>query len=110
MAITINIYYSGVNGNAKKFAEEMLSSGVVSDIRAEDGNIRYEYFFPMKDEETVLLIDSWKDQHSIDLHHASPMMARITELREKYDLHMKVERYISDDSGVPEADKDFIKE
>lgn len=110
MAITINIYYSGVNGNAKKFAEEMLSSGVVSDIRAEDGNIRYEYFFPMKDEETVLLIDSWKDQHSIDLHHASPMMARITELREKYDLHMKVERYISDDSGVPEVDKVFIKE
>lgn len=110
MSITINIYYSGVNGNAKKFAEEMLSSGVVSDIRAEDGNIRYEYFFPMKDEETVLLIDSWKDQHSIDLHHASPMMAKITELREKYDLHMEVERYISDDSGVPEADKVFIKE
>lgn len=110
MAITVNIYYSGVNGNARKFAEEMISSGVVEDIRAEDGNIRYEYFLPMKDEETVLLIDSWKDQHSIDVHHASPMMARITELREKYDLHMKVERYMSDDNGVPEADKAFIKE
>lgn len=110
MAITVNIYYSGVNGNARKFAEEMISSGVVEDIRAEDGNIRYEYFLPMKDEETVLLIDGWKDQHSIDVHHASPMMARITELREKYDLHMKVERYMSDDNGVPEADKAFIKE
>ena len=47
MPITINIYYSGVNGNAKKFAEEMISSGVVRDIRAEEGNLRYEYFFPM---------------------------------------------------------------
>ena len=110
MAITVNIYYSGVNGNAKKFAEEMISSGVVSDIRAEAGNLRYEYFFPMEDEETVLLIDSWKDQHAIDLHHASPMMAKITELREKYDLHMKVERYVSDETGVPETDKAFIKE
>lgn len=109
MAITINIYYSGANGNAKKFAEEMISSGVVEDIRAEDGNIRYEYFLPMTDKETVLLIDSWKDQHSIDIHHASPMMARIAELREKYDLHMRVERYVSDDSGVPETDKAFIK-
>ena len=27
MAITINIYYSGTKGNARKFAEEMLSSG-----------------------------------------------------------------------------------
>ena len=110
MSITINIYYTGTNGNAKKFAEEMVSSGVVSDIRAETGNIRYEYFFPMEDGETVLLIDSWKDQHSIDIHHASPMMARITELREKYGLRMKVERYVSDDGGIPETDKAFIKE
>ena len=44
MSITINIYYSGVNGNARKFAEEMISSGIVDDIRAESGNIRYEYF------------------------------------------------------------------
>lgn len=108
--VTVNIYYSGVNGNAKKFAEEMISSGIVNDIRAEDGNIRYEYFFPMEDAETVLLIDSWKDQQSIDVHHASPMMKRIMELREKYDLHMKVERYISDEAGIPATDKAFIKE
>ena len=110
MAVTINIYYSGKNGNAKKFAEEMISSGVVSKIRAEDRNIRYEYFYPIDDEETVLLIDSWEDQHAIDVHHASPMMAQIIKLREKYDLHMKVERYVSDETGIPAADKSFIKE
>ncbi len=109
MAITVNIYYSGMNGNARKFAEEMVSSGVVSDIRAEDGNLRYEYFFSLDDKETVLLIDSWKDQHAINVHHASPMMARITELREKYDLHMKVERYVSDETEIPE-DKAFIRQ
>ncbi len=110
MAITVNIYYSGVNGNARKFAEEMIAAGVVADIRAEDGNIRYEYFLPVDDAETVLLIDSWKDQYSIDEHHASPMMAKITALRAKYDLHMKVERYVSDESGIPDTDKVFIKE
>ena len=108
--VTINIYYSGTNGNAKKFAEEMISSGIVRDIRAENGNLKYEYFFPMNDTETVLLIDSWKDQNSIDIHHASPMMAKIVELREKYDLHMKVERYVSDETGIPETDKSFIKD
>lgn len=110
MAVTVNIYYSGVNGNARKFAEEMIAGGVVDDIRAEEGNLRYEYFFPMNDNETLLLIDSWKDQHAIDMHHASPMMAKITALLEKYDLHMRVERYVSDEAGVPDADKVFIKE
>ncbi len=110
MAITVNIYYSGVDGNAKKFVEEMVSSGVVDDIREEKGNLRYEYFFSVNDKETVLLIDSWKDQHAIDLHHASPMMTKIIELREKYNLHMKVERYVSDETGISATDKVFIKE
>lgn len=110
MAITVNIYYTGVNGSARKFAQEMTDSGVVADIRAEQGNLRYEYFFPMEDPETVLLIDSWQGQEAIDAHHASPMMARITELRNKYDLHMRVERYVSDQSDAAVGDKSFIRE
>lgn len=109
MAITVNIYYSGINGNARKFAEEMISSGIVEQIRGEKGNLKYDYFLPMGDDETVLLIDSWENQTAIDEHHRSPMMSRIIELREKYDLHMKVERY-SDDSLMPQRDKDFIRE
>ena len=63
----------------------------------------------MEEEETVLLIDSWKDQKSIDIHHASPMMEKITQLREKYDLHMNVERYLSDDTEISSADASFIR-
>ena len=107
--ITVNLYYTGTDGSARAFAEEMVSSGTAAAIRAENGNLRYEYFFPMEDPETVLLIDQWRDQAAIDAHHASPMMAQIAALREKYDLHMKVERFVSDDSGLPEQDMKFIK-
>lgn len=72
------------------------------------GELCYEYFLPLEEEETVLLIDSWENQKAIDLHHASPMMNTIMKLREKYDLHMRVERYVSDD-GIPETDRKFIK-
>ena len=106
--ITVNLYYTGTNGSARAFAEEMVSSGTVAAIRAEDGNVRYEYFFPIEDPETVLLIDQWRDQAAIDVHHASPMMAQIAALREKYDLHMKVERVVSDEA-LPEQDLKFIK-
>ena len=107
--ITVNLYYTGKQGSARAFAEEMVRSGVVSDIRAEEGNLRYEFFVPMDDPETVLLIDQWRDQAAIDAHHASPMMGRIAALREKYDLHMRAERYLSDESGLPEQDRKFIK-
>lgn len=109
MSIVVNIYYTGTDGNARKFAEEMEGSGTVAAIRREEGNLRYEYFIPIEDPETVLLIDSWRDQEAIDRHHASPMMQKIAELRVKYDLHMRVERYVPDEDGIPEADSRFVK-
>ena len=102
MAITVNLRYTGKNGNARKFAEEMTAGGTVAAIRAEAGNLRYEYYQPLDDPETILLIDSWESQEAIDLHHASLMMATIAALREKYDLHMTVERYVS--AETPETE------
>lgn len=109
MSIAVNIYYKGIMGNAGKFAEEMERSGTADAIRREEGNIKYDYFFPMSDPETVLLIDCWESQNALDRHHASPMMKRIMQLREKYDLHMEVERYVSDRNGMPESDRKFIR-
>lgn len=93
MSLVINIYYTGKNGSAKKFAEEMTSSGLIDKIRAEEGNEKYEYFFPADDPETVLLIDRWKNEEALDAHHKSEMMKEIAKLREKYNLHMKVEQF-----------------
>ena len=107
MSITVNLRYIGTDGNARKFAEEMLSSGTVDAIRAEEGNLRYEYYQSLDDPETILLIDSWANQEAIDKHHATPMMDTIAQLREKYDLHMTVERYTA--AETPETENQFIR-
>ena len=105
--ITVNLRYTGANGSARAFASEMISSGTVAAIRAEAGNVRYEYFVSLEDPETVLLIDSWADQAAIDAHHASPMMERIAALREKYDLHMSAERFAGLDGNA--GDEKFLR-
>ena len=107
--ITMNLYYTGTDGNARKFVEEMESSGTAAAIRAEEGNLRYDYFFSAADPETVLLIDSWMSQEAIDAHHVTPMMDTIAALREKYDLHMSAERYYRAEEDVPASDETFIR-
>ena len=92
MAIMINIYYSGINDQARKFAEEMVNQGIVDRIRARSGNLKYEYFFPLNDSQTVLLIDSWEDQAALDKHHESEIMNEIIRLREKYELHNRKQK------------------
>ena len=80
MAITVNLKYTGKDGNARKFAEEMISGGTVAAIRAEAGNLRYEYDQPLEDPETILLIDSWGAQVAMDAHHTSPMLEQLAAL------------------------------
>jgi hypothetical protein len=38
------------------------------------------------------------------------MMEEIARLREKYDLHMKAERYVTDEAGISAHDAKFIKQ
>lgn len=108
MAITVNLRYTGTDGSSLAFAKDMTESGTVDAIRAEEGNLRYEYYRSLDDPETVLLIDSWRDQGAIDAHHASPMMRTIASLRDKYGLRMTAERYVG--AETPESERRFIRE
>lgn len=111
MSLTIDIYYTDENGNARKFAEEMEQSGTASAIKAEKSNLKYEYFYPVNDKEIVLIIGSRENQEAIDVYHTTPMINKIImELRDKYNLHMRVERDVSDEQGVPSQNKEFIRQ
>ena len=94
--IVVNLYYTGKNGAAREFANEMESSGIADKVRNEKGNLGYEYFFSQKDEETVLLVDKWADEQAIDDHHKSEMIKEIAKLRDKYKLRLKVEKFIKE--------------
>ena len=103
--LTVIIKYMGKDNNPKKFMEEMINSGIVDAIRKEKGNIRYEYFLPI-DDNSVILIDSWENQEALDIHHHLPLMKTISDLRNKYDLHMEVDKYISIED---DKDKKYIR-
>ena len=84
--LTINIRYTGENGGARKYVKEMEESGIAARIRAVEGCLRYDYFFPADDPEGLLLIDEWADQDALNRYHSSPMMEEAAALREKYGL------------------------
>ena len=103
------VRYTGTNGSARKFVQEMETSGTVDTIRKEPGNLRYEYWISFDDPETVLLIDFWVGQAAIDAHYVSPMVKAIAGLHDKYDLHMTFEHYVSEEAGMPAVDQKLIR-
>ena len=93
MSFSMNLYYTGHDGSAKAFVKEMCETGTVNEIRKLPGCLRYDY--------------TWESQQALDDYHASDLMKKVAFLREKYDLHMKAERYVSDDMN--DRDRAFIR-
>ena len=48
MSLTVNLYYKGQNGSARKFVEEMESSGIADAIRVEEGNEKYDLYMSVE--------------------------------------------------------------
>lgn len=107
MRFAMLLTYTGENGSAKKYVEEMEKSGTAEGIRAITGCVQYEYYASMKDKETVLLVDMWESQAALDAYHASPLMGRVAALREKYNLHMTARRFY--EGEMPAGDNKFIR-
>ena len=102
--LTIHIRYSGENGSAREYVREMEESGIADRIRAVEGCLRYDYFFPADDPEGLLLIDEWADQAALQRYHASPMMQEAAALRGKYKLGGRsVRRYQPITEPAPRA-------
>ena len=72
--LVINIRYTGQDGNARKY------------VRAIEGCLGYDFYFPADDPEGLLLIDSWQNQEALNRYHDAPAMQEAAALREKYGL------------------------
>lgn len=94
MSIVSNITYTGQGDDAKDYAIEMMSSGLVQKVREEPGCLKYSFYFPMEDKNSVLLINEFTDEEAIKAHHNTPMLRQIAALRKKFNLEMKVERLV----------------
>ena len=76
--------------------EEMERSGLADKIINIEDNESYEYFFSVRDKETILLVDRWKDSDALHFHHNSDDMKKIAELKDKYELELQVERCVTE--------------
>lgn len=99
LSIALNLYYKGKSGSAKMFMEEMEKSGLADNIRNKDGNEGYEYFYSVRDKDMILLVEKWSDNDALHFHHNSEDMKKQAELKDKYELELKVKRYVTEDNN-----------
>mgnify|MGYP003297057374 CR=1 FL=1 len=86
------VTYTAKDGQAQNFVNELEKSGAASLVRAEDGCIRYDYYYSAKDKNTVLLFEEWESEEKQQIHLTQPHIAQIKEIKEKYILSTELRK------------------
>lgn len=81
-----NIYvtFKSFEGKRETFIAKLQEEGIIDTIRAEDGCIRYDYYFAEKDPNEILLIEAWETKEHQQIHIEQPHMARLREIKANY--------------------------
>ena len=92
--IILHVTYTAKPGEgmARKFVEE-LEQGPALKVRAEKGNICYDYYFNADDSKVVLL-EKWENEDVLAAHMEMPHMAEIRSIKSKYIADQLLEKFI----------------
>ncbi len=81
---TIYVVFKCFDGKREAFIERVKDEGVVDAIRAENGCIRYDYYFSEKDPSEILLIEAWETKEHQQIHLTQPHMDTLRSFKGEY--------------------------
>ena len=81
---TIYVQFQCHAGKREAFVEAVKQTGVLAAIRAEDGCLRYDYYFSDSDENELLLIEAWESKQHQQVHMEQPHMTRLREINAEH--------------------------
>ena len=72
------------------YMKEVLEQGVIEKSRAEDGCIRYEYFYPVDSENNLFLWEQWESREHQKIHCETGHFAALGRIKEKYGAQTQI--------------------
>jgi quinol monooxygenase YgiN len=81
-----NIYvvFKCLPGKREEFVKRVKDEGILDKIRAEDGFIRYDYYYSAEDECELLLIETWQSYEHQQTHIKTAHMDALRSFKGDY--------------------------
>lgn len=91
--IIYNVLYKCKPGKRADFLEAIKREGIGEACRAEEGNLKYDYFLSDSNPDEILLVEKWKDHDALVAHREQPHMALLKTIKAKYVDETSIDRF-----------------
>ena len=78
------VTYTMLPGQRDAFLKMMRESGILDQIRREEGCLDYRYYLPEEEDGTLLLVERWTGTEAQKAHMATSHMARLGQVKAQY--------------------------
>ena len=100
MELTLHVTYTAKPGCREQFVRKIVTQGILTAIRNEEGCLAYDYYFSAQDENMVLLIERWESEAHQRVHMQQPHMADLRKIKGEYIETTRLARVQEEDYAL----------
>lgn len=87
------VYYRCKDGQRDAFVEALKREKIADNSRVEPGNMQYDYFIPVDDANTVLLLEKWESDEAQRIHTTTDNFKKLGEIKSAFVESVDIEKY-----------------
>ena len=91
--LTWNVTYHCKKGRREDFYRALCELGVREHSRAEEGNLRYDYYFAAEAPDDLLLVESWTEPSCQQAHCETERFAALQTLKARFCDGVQIDRF-----------------
>jgi len=92
--LIVHVVYTIKSGLREEFYNKLHEHRIIDETRRENGNFKYDYFFPAEHADDILLVELWADEPSQKAHLETAHYKILTELKKEYVVDFKIEKFL----------------
>ena len=82
--ILVTVRYTVKDGKREEFYRHIVEQGIDTASRAEDGNRKYDYYYPTDSEQDLCLLELWDSREAQKIHGTTDHYQKLSNLKATY--------------------------
>lgn len=93
--VNIFVNYSFKDREARDaFYAYIVENQVGEKCRAENGNIRYSYYYPVDDDSKLFLFEQWESNEAIKVHMTQPHFIELGKAKDEFGVSSEIVKQV----------------
>ncbi len=71
-------------GKRDEFMKVIYDTGIYAEIKKENGNMSYDYYYPYMNDNDIYFVERWSDRDAWEAHKIAPHIVKLQDIKNEF--------------------------